>query len=159
MAQYVSVKHKAVSLRKLCFVEIMAERRKHIRLELDPPIKASFNSSSGIVKGKSIELSMGGAVMSVPHPFDGVMGELTTLTLMVPDIEQNTTYNLKLPAMFVDVDDTNSRLIRLSITTDDRISDRIISKYLYHRQVAIIRELKETAELALVKSRGHGRSH
>lgn len=150
-AQYVSVKHKAVSLRKLCYVEIMAERRKHIRLELEPPIKAVFNSSTGIVKGKLVELSMSGAVMSVSQPFDGVVGEETTLIVMVPDIEQNTVYNIKLPSTLVDVGDTNSRRIRLSITTDDRISDRIIAKYLYHRQVVIIRELKETAELGLVK--------
>lgn len=150
-AQYVSVKHKAVSLRKLCYVEIMAERRKHIRLELEPPIKAVFNSSTGIVKGKLVELSMSGAVMSVSQPFDGVVGEETTLIVMVPDIEQNTIYNIKLPSTLVDVGDTNPRRIRLSITTDDRISDRIIAKYLYHRQVVIIRELKETAELGLVK--------
>jgi hypothetical protein len=150
-AQYVSVKHKAVSLRKLCYVEIMAERRKHIRLELEPPIKAVFNSSSGIVKGMLVELSMSGAVMSVSQPFDGVVGEETTLIVMVPDIEQNTIYNIKLPSTLVDVGDTNSKRIRLSITTDDRISDRIIAKYLYHRQVVIIRELKETAELGLVK--------
>jgi hypothetical protein len=150
-AQYVSVKHKAVSLRKLCYVEIMAERRKHIRLELDPPIKAVFNSSTGIVKGKLVELSMSGAVMSVSQPFDGVVGEETTLIVMVPDIEQDTIYNIKLPSMLVDVGDTNARRIRLSITTDDRISDRIIAKYLYHRQVVIIRELKETAELGLVR--------
>jgi hypothetical protein len=64
-AQYVSIKHKAVSLRQLCYVEIVAERRKFIRLELDPPINALFNTPTGIVKGKLVELSMGGAVMSV----------------------------------------------------------------------------------------------
>lgn len=153
-AQYVSVKHKAVSLRKLCYVEILAERRMHIRLELDPPIKAAFNSSSGIVRGKLIELSMGGAVMSVAQPFDGVAGEETILNVMVPDAEQNTVYNIKIPSILVDVaDGTNkARHIRLSIAADDRISDRVISKYLYHRQVDIIRELKEAAELGLKKS-------
>lgn len=151
-AQFVSVRHKAASLGKLCFVEIMAERRRHIRLELDPPIKAAFNSSAGIVRGMLIELSMAGAVMSVAQPFAGILDEETTLTVMVPDTEQNTTYNIKLPAQFVEVlDDSRSTLIRLAITTDDRISDRIIAKYLYHRQVDIIRELKETVELGLAQ--------
>lgn len=154
-AQYVSVKHKAVSLRKLCYVEILAERRMHIRLELDPPIKAVFNSSSGIIRGKLIELSMGGAVMSVTQPFNEVIGEDNILSIMVPDTEQNTVYNIKMPSTLVDVADgsNKARHIRLSLSADDRISDRVISKYLYHRQVDIIRELKEAVELGLKK--GH----
>lgn len=154
-AQYVSVKHKAVSLRKLCYVEILAERRMHIRLALDPPIKAAFNSSSGIVRGKLIELSMGGAIMSVAQPVNEVTGEETILNIMVPDTEQGTVYNIKMPSIVVDVADGSNkvRYIRLSINADDRISDRVISKYLYHRQVDIIRELKEAVELGLKK--GH----
>lgn len=149
-AQYLSIKHKAVSLRKLCYVEIMAERRKHIRLELEPPLKAVFYSSSGVVRGELVELSMGGAIMTVTEPFDGVIGEETTITVMVPDAEQNTTYNIKLPSILVDVlDGVCPRQIRLSITADDRISDRVIAKYLYYRQVDLIRELKEATELGL----------
>lgn len=152
-AQYVSIKHKAVSLRKLCYVEIMAESRKHIRLELDPPINAAFNSSSGIVRGALVELSMVGAVMSIPKPFNEVLGEEVVLTAMVPDVEQNTTYNIKLSSILVDVlDEAAPKKIRLSINSEDRISDRVLAKYLYHRQVDIIRELKEASELGLVKS-------
>lgn len=152
-AQYVSVKHKTVSLRKLCFVEIMAERRKHIRLELEPPINAVVNPSSGIVRGKLVELSMGGAVMSIQQPFGGIVGEEATLTVMIPDIEQNTTYNIKLPSKIIEVlDGVNSGRVRFSIATDDRINDRVVAKFLYHRQVDIIHELKETAELGILKS-------
>ena len=79
----------------MCYVEIMAERRNHVRLELEPPINAAFNSPSGIVRGKLVELSMAGAVMSVVQPFDEVMDEEMTLTVMVPDAEQSTTYNIK----------------------------------------------------------------
>jgi hypothetical protein len=119
-------------------------------LELEPPIKAVFYSSSGLVRGELIELSMGGAIMSVTQPFDEVIGEETTLTVMVPDAEQNTTYNIKIPSILVDVlDGANPRQIRLSIATDERISDRVIAKYLYHRQVDLIRELKEASELGL----------
>jgi hypothetical protein len=148
--QYVNIRRKTILLKQLCYVEIIAEHRKHIRLQLEPPIKALFNSSTGIVRGKLIELSMAGAVMSVVQPFDEVLGEETHLSLMVPDIDQNTTYNIKIPAKLIDVsDETKPRQYKFSITTDDRISDRVISKYLYHRQVDIIRELKDTSELGL----------
>lgn len=148
--QYVNIRRKAILLRQFCYVEIIAERRRHIRLELDPPINALFNSSTGIVRGKLVELSMAGAVMSVAQPFDEVIGEETNLSLMVPDIDQNTTYNIKIPAKLVDVsDETKPRQYKFSIAADDRISDRVIAKYLYHRQVDIIRELKDASELGL----------
>ncbi len=147
-AQYVSVKHKAISLRKLCFVEIMAERRKHLRLELDPPINAMFNSSAGIVKGKLIELSMGGAVISVSQSLEEVLGEDVSLSLMVPDAEQNTVYNMKLPSKIVKVsEEKEQKRYIFSINTDDKISDRVIAKYLFNRQVEIIRELKEASDV------------
>ena len=147
-AQYVSVKHKAISLRKLCFVEIMAERRKHLRLELDPPINALFNSSTGIVKGKLIELSMGGAVISVSQSLEEVLGEEISLSLMVPDAEQNTVYNMKLPAKIVKVsEEKDQKRYIFSINTEDKISDRVIAKYLFNRQVEIIRELKEASDV------------
>jgi hypothetical protein len=149
-AQYVSVKHNAVCLRKFCYVEIMAEQRNHVRLKLEPSINAVFNSSSGIVRGKLVELSMAGAVMSVVQPFDEVIGEEANLTIMIPDVEQNTTYNIKLPAKLIKtLEETKPRQYRFSITADDRISDRVIAKYLYHRQVDIIRELKEASELGV----------
>jgi hypothetical protein len=154
-AQYVNVRRKAIMLRQLCFVEIVAEQRKHIRLELEPPVSAVFVSSAGIVRGKLVELSMGGAVMAIAQPFAGVIGDEIQLSVMVPDIEQSTTYNIKLPATLVSVsDDANPKRYRFSIAADDRISDRIISKYLYHRQVDIIRELKDASELGLVKGSG-----
>lgn len=150
--QYVNVRRKVILLRHMCYVEIIAEHRKHIRLELDPPLNAVFNTSRGIVRGKLVELSMAGAVISVVQPFDEVIGEETNLSLMVPDIEQNTTYNIKVPAKLISVlDEAKPRQCKFSIVADDRISDRVISKYLYHRQVDIIRELKDVSELGVLK--------
>jgi hypothetical protein len=148
LAQYVNVRRKAILLRHLQYVEILAERRNHIRLELDPPISAVFLSSSGIIRGKLIELSMAGAVMSVVQPFDVVIGEEANLSIMLPDIDQNTTYNIKIPAILANVSDEMLPVrYKFSISADDRISDRVLAKYLYHRQVSIIRELKEASDL------------
>lgn len=152
-AQYVSIKHKAVSLHKLCFVEIMAESRRHLRLEVEPPMNALFNGSAGIVRGRLIELSLGGAVMTTPQSLSEILGEETNLSFMVPDIEQNTTYNIKLPAKIMRVvDETTPMQYIFSIKTDDRISDRVIAKYLFHRQVEIVRDLKDQSELGTLKS-------
>ena len=56
--QYINIKRKAVLLNKFCYVEILAETRKHLRLELDQPLNAVFNSPSGVIRGKITELSI-----------------------------------------------------------------------------------------------------
>jgi c-di-GMP-binding flagellar brake protein YcgR len=147
-AQYVSVRHKAVFLRKLCFIEIMAERRNHIRLELEPPINAIFNSSSGIVRGQIVELSMSGVVMVVAEPLEAVIGEEVNLSMMLPDTVQNTVYNIKFPAKIYKVaQEAGSTRLIICITSVDRISDRVMAKYLFNRQIEIIHEIKDASEL------------
>jgi c-di-GMP-binding flagellar brake protein YcgR len=150
-AQYVNVRRKAVLLRQMCYVEIMAERRNNIRLELEPSIKAIFTSSLLSIRGRLTELSMAGAVMVVDHNIDIEIGEEAELILMVPDAEQGTTYSIKVPAKLVAIsDDTKPIHCRFMITAD-RITDRVISKYLFHRQVEIIRDLKYASDLASQK--------
>lgn len=146
-AQYVNIRRKAVLLREMCYVEILAERRNNIRLKLDPPIKAVFNSSTGVLRGQLTEMSMGGAVMVSEQPVDEVIGEEAKLLFMVPDIDQGMTYNVKLPAKLVNInDETKPTQYRFSIA-EDRINDRLVSKYLFQRQIEIIRELKDGSDI------------
>ena len=146
-AQYVNIRRKAVSLRKLCYVEIMAERRNHIRLILEPPISALFNSASGVITGKLVELSMAGARMIVEQSCDEVIGEEAKLSMMMSNIDQDTNYNITLPAKIVCIsDEIKPKQLMFSITPD-LITDRLISKYLIQRQIEIIREIKDACGL------------
>ena len=146
-AQYINIRRRAVLLRKMCYVEIIAERRSHIRLEMESSIDAIFNSPAGIVKGKIVELSMGGAVMEVIEAGNAVLDDQANLLMMVSDAGQSAKYNIAVPAMLVSILD-NLRPVRFifSITTD-KISDRLIAKHLFNRQVEIIRELKDASGL------------
>ena len=146
-SQYVNVRRKAVLLSKFCYVEIMAESRKHLRLLLEPPVNALFNSPSGIIRGKVIELSMGGAVLEVSEAFNEEIDTEANLIIMIPDLEQNTNYNLRIPAKLVSIqDDCKPKRFKFSITPD-KITDRFLAKHMYHRQVQIIHELQDASEL------------
>ena len=146
-AQYVNIRRKAVSLRKLCYVEIMAERRNHLRLILEPPINAIFNSAAGVVTGKIVELSMAGARMVVEQPCDEVLGQEAKLSMMMSDIGQDTSFNITLPAKVVSISDDIKPMQLMLLITPDLLSDRLISKYLIQRQIEIIREIKDASGL------------
>lgn len=146
-AQYVSAKHKAVSLKQFCYVEIMAERRNHLRLNITPSINAILLASTETLRGKIIELSTAGSVMEVDESNDTPLGEEAKLMFMIPDAEQNTSYNIKIPTKLVAIADGSKPIHYRFMLLPDKITDRQISKYLFHRQVEIIRELKDCADI------------
>ncbi len=145
--QYVNIKKQAVLLNKFCYVEIMAETRKHLRLEFDQPITAVFNSPSGVVKGKIIELSMGGALMESNEAYYDLINDEANLIIMLPDVEQNTNYNLRIPARLLAIQDDIKPVIYKFTIAPDKISDRFMAKFMYHRQVQIVHKLRDDAEL------------
>jgi hypothetical protein len=144
--QYVNINRRAASLRKLCYVEIMAERRDYIRLSLENPQNASFKTTEGLAKGKLVEISINGACVQVFDSCSMEIGEETTLTFMLHDIVQNLDYTMRTQATLVGVDgDTLPRRFRFAIAPD-KILDREIARYLFQRQIEILQEIKAFTE-------------
>lgn len=144
--QYVNLNRRAASLRKLCYVEIMAERRNYIRLALEKPRNASFRTKEGIAKGKLVEISINGACVQIVNACHMEIGEETTLTLVLHNITHNVDYTMKTQATLVGVDgDVFPRRYRFAITPDKTL-DREIAKYLFQRQIEILQEIKTVTE-------------
>jgi hypothetical protein len=146
--QYVNNKRRAASLRKLCYVEIMAERRNYLRLELDKPQHAHFMTSDGIVQGELKELSITGACMRIDQQCSLEINDEILLTFMLHNIVQNLDYNVQTPARLVRI--TGDALPRLYAfaTTPDKTVDRQIAQYIFQRQVEIIHEIRDASELS-----------
>ena len=144
--QYVNVNRRAASLRKLCYVEIMAERRDYIRLELGTPQNATFKTRDGLVRGKLVEISINGACVQTTDTCHMEIGEETTLTFMLHDIAQNVDYNMKTQATLVGVDSQAIPLRYRFTTAPDKILDREIARYLFQRQIEILQEIKAVTE-------------
>jgi hypothetical protein len=143
--QYINVRKRAVTLMRFFYADIMAEHRNAIRLMLEPPTTAAFETPEGRVSGKLYDLSVGGAgiLIDQPCPLEGGM-ELK-LQLMVPNIVQNTHVIAATPATFVGVSERDGgHLVRLAMYPDKAVEQHI-SQYLFQRQVEIIRDLKEAA--------------
>lgn len=145
--QYVNINRRAASLRKLCYVEIMAERRNYLRLTLGKPQNAAFKTEEGLVKGKLVEISIDGACIRIDSPCALEIGGETTLTFMLHNIAQNVDYTMKTKATLVGIDREDLvRLYRFSIEPD-KILDREIAKYLLQRQIEILQEIKCATDL------------
>jgi c-di-GMP-binding flagellar brake protein YcgR len=147
IAQSISIKRKAASLRQLCYVEILAERRNHLRLKLNPSIDAFYTSNQGVVRGSLIELSTAGTIMTVYNPTDMGMEDEAQLLFLLPYSDQNTTCNIKVSARLITILEDRRPFRYIFGFAADKISERHIAKYLFNRQLEIVRELKDTSDI------------
>lgn len=143
----VDIKQKTVSLNNLCYVELCAERRNHIRLKVNPPIDALYVTSQGTVRGEIIELSTTGTIMVVDYTVDMDIAEGGKLLLKLPDADHNTSCHVKVPARIITILDKTMPLNFIFSITADNINEKLIAKYLFNRQIEIIRILKDGCDI------------
>ncbi len=144
--QYVNISKRAATLRKLCYVEIMAERRNYLRLTLGKPQNAAFKTNEGLAKGKLVEISINGACVQIDTPCCLEKGEETTLSFTLHNIAQNENYNIRTQATLVGIDGDAFPRRYMFITEPDKILDREIARYLLQRQIEILQEIKVVTE-------------
>jgi hypothetical protein len=68
---------------------------------------------------------------------------------MINDPEQNASYNIKVLSKLVATRENSKSYNYRFCFSVDKITDRLISKFLFHRQVEIIRELKDASDLGV----------
>jgi hypothetical protein len=143
--QYVNVLKRAAALKKFFFVEIMAEQRNTIRLVMDPPAEALFEVGGTKVNGSLIDISMSGAAVRVEHLPECGEGFETTLQIKLPNIIQNSYEISLVPARHVATKDRDNSYLFIFSITPDQVLEQHISKYIFQRQVEIIRDLKDAS--------------
>jgi hypothetical protein len=146
-ALYVNIKRKAVALKQLCYVVIMAERRNHIRLKVNPPLEATFMSKQGGVDCKVIELSTAGAIVLIENSGDIQTGEEAQLRFTLQDTDQNITQKVDITAKLITVIEEIKPSRYIFSLSADRTSEKHIAKFLFNRQIEIVRELKYSSDI------------
>lgn len=142
-AQYVNVRKKAASFVKLCYVEIMAERRNFLRLELDQPAEVRMTTPAGILEGKLYDLSLSGLNVAVQDFCPLEPGSEVVISFSLTDNEHQTTFSLNLPTRLISIADTERPYCYKFAMTPDKTAERQLSKFIFQRQVEIIREIKD----------------
>lgn len=144
--QYVNIKKHMVSLNKLCFVEVLAEKRAAVRLDLDPPVRATIQFDDQAVVGKLMDISTQGISMALDSyiALDDV--EEMSVKFMLPDPILMKQTLIKVPAKLVAVSGNSSPYRYKFRIMPEKHQEQLISRYSFQRQVEIIRGLKELVD-------------
>ena len=137
------VRRMMASVCNMNYVEIMAEQRSSLRLELEPPCDAEIRAEGGSMGGKVLDISLGGCSIRTPGPCQLAPGTEVQLRLMVPNLLQESMTPVEISSTVVgSASDADGDLCRFSICSDSH-AEGIISRFIFQRQVDLIRELKE----------------
>lgn len=141
--QYVNVRKHAVSLNKLCFVEVLAEKRGAVRLSLDPPVKSTIQCEDQAIEGNLVDISIQGIAVKVDALLELETGTEMSVKFMLPDPVLKKQTLVKVPAQLVKIDDSGSPYSYKFKISPDKHQEQMISRYIFNRQVEIIRGLKD----------------
>ena len=134
---YVNVEKSRVVLSSFSYALVRAERRMSVRVELSDPVYASFCAGGVSVSGRLFDMSLTGISISVPEDPRFPLSESGELTVTLPgDI-------ITVPASLLTTKPTDSGCRLIFEIEATRASELSISRYIFQRQVEIIKELKD----------------
>lgn len=138
----VDVRRTTAQLKNFRFVDVMAERRESLRLDLDPRTPAEI-IGCGKFEGELSDLSLGGCSIRTDSHSELDRDRDFRLRLKIPNLLQNNLQSVEVSARFVKCT-SESDYDTCSFAFDlEGHEESIISRYTFQRQVEIVRELKE----------------
>jgi len=144
--QYVNIKKHLASLTKLCFVEVLAEKRAAVRLNLEPPVRATIRYEDQEITGGLVDISTQGIAIKMDTYVKLETGVEMSVKFMLPDPVLMKQTLIKVPAMLVDIAGSASPYRYRFRISPEKHQEQLISRYSFQRQVEIIRSLKELAD-------------
>lgn len=145
--QYVNIKKHIVSLNKLCFVEVLAEKRASVRVNPDPPIRATIHHDNQRIPSELVDISTQGIALIVEDYLSVETGTEISVMFMLPDPVLLKHTMIKLPVTLVGVSGDASPYCYKFRISPEKHQEQLISRYSFQRQVEIIRDLKGSADL------------
>lgn len=142
-AQYVNVRKKAASFVKFCYVDIMAERRNFLRLELDQPVEVAMTTPAGLLEGQLHDFSLSGLNVAVQDYCPLEPGSEVNISFSLFDNEHQESFSLNLPGRLITIADTERPYCYKFAMVLEKAAERQLSKFIFQRQVEIIREIKD----------------
>jgi hypothetical protein len=141
--QYVNIKKRAAFFSKFSYVEIMAERRNFIRMEPEPYPYTVIESPQGNFAGKLHDISLSGLNVLIDKSCSLEIDSETSIRFLLRDIEHNGNFKVSTPARLIAIKgDALPYNYKFTITIE-KMLERQISKYIFQRQLEIIREIKD----------------
>jgi len=140
--QYVHVKKKIAFLRDFQYAEIYSERRKSVRLTIDPATEALVTVGTIQQTGQLQDISIDAAAILFDREVDFKEGSEVTLQLQLP-LQQNHLDLGEIKASVYKKFPRGGKNNYVFFISHDRAITNQINRYIFQRQTEIIRELKE----------------
>ncbi|HIJ82514.1 MAG TPA: PilZ domain-containing protein [Desulfuromonadales bacterium] len=144
--QYVNVKKHAAAVNKLCYVEILAEKRAALRLDVDPPEQAEIVSGEQTISGKLVSISSQGLAVNVDSYITLESDSDILVKFILPDPVLQKQVQLAVGASLVDIEGEGAPYRYKFRISPDKHQEQLLLRYSFQRQVEVIRSLKEAAE-------------
>ncbi len=145
-AQYVNIRKRAATFFKFTYVEIMAERRNFIRLELEPTPAAVIESPLGIIEGRLCDISLSGLSVLVDNYCRLERNTEMPIRFTVSCNDQTHITNVITPARLLDIkSDAPPYRYAFDISPDKQL-ERQLSQFIFQKQIEIIREIKDAVD-------------
>jgi hypothetical protein len=142
--QSVDVRRLSVTLKNFTFVEVMAERRESLRLAVEPQTEAVISGAIGRTLGLLSDISLGGCCIHTETGCPFRPGTPLKLKLQVPNLLQKTVTCVESEARYLEnFREAGDQICSFAFEPDDG-NETLISRFLFQRQVEIIRELKDS---------------
>lgn len=142
-AQYVNVLKGAASFVKLSYVEIMAERRNFIRMAPQIYSAVTIDSPFGVFDGKLYDISLSGLNILIEESIPLEIDTSATINFILENVERDQIVEVNVKATLLDIKgDVLPRKYKFTITPEKPL-ERKLSKYIFQRQIEIIREIKD----------------
>ncbi|HXE98298.1 MAG TPA: hypothetical protein VN642_17985 [Dongiaceae bacterium] len=140
---HIDVFERNATLGNFFFAEILADRRNAIRLVLDSPTEASFDVEGVKVSGSLMDISIEAAAIKVLQLPGFDKGFITRLQLKLPNNIQNSCVTTHVVARLVATKELDDGFLCIFSIKQGNGPDQPLSKFIFRRQVELIRALKD----------------
>ena len=140
-AAFAKVSSGMVVLHNFAYAQIKAERREALRVTSNVSVPITFSYNDAVVRGEMMDISLSGISIALDPAQEISQDQLGVLDITLMDIP------LTIPTTFIKSMDSDDVRVGVCTMVLDRESEKVVSQFIYHRQVEIINELRENVDL------------
>jgi len=144
--QSVDTKRHLISIKKLGYVELLAENRAAVRLHLEPPVEGRVKYLNESYKGEVQDISLSGLSIKMDRCISLNVGTRVMVEFLLPDLVLEKHTPMELLATLVAVKENLPTYQYKFRIHPQKEKEQLISRYSLQRQIEIIRDLKEIVE-------------
>jgi PilZ domain len=133
---------KEASFAKFSYVENMADRRNFIRMEPHLSTVVTIDSPFGIFDGALYDISLAGLNIPIQNSCPIERGSKASIRFELGNVEIIERFDINVTAELIDIRGNRLPYNYIFIFVPDKSLESRLSRYIFQRQIEIVREIK-----------------